>query len=50
MLQHKYSNAIDAVKNSQQEHNELKEVNNYTYNNIANYNNSHVTNTFSILQ
>lgn len=50
MLQHKYSNAIVAVKNSQQEHNELKEVNNYTYNNRANYNNSHVTNTFSILQ
>ncbi len=49
MLQHKYSNAIVAVKNSQREH-ELKEVNNLTYNNRANYNNSHVTNTFSILQ
>ncbi len=48
MLQHKYSNAIVAVKNSQREH-ELK-VNNLTYNNRADYNNSHVTNTFSILQ
>lgn len=49
MLQHKYSNAIVAVKNSQQEQ-KLKEVNNYTYNDNANYNNSHVTDTFSILQ